>query len=80
MQLRNGALRLLVGPHFNEREPARPPRHLIADHVDRFHVADSSKELFQIRFGGFKRQIAHKELAAHLATSCARCRARPSIG
>src|SRR5437667_260788 len=31
MQLRNGALRLLVGPHFNEREPARPPRHLIAD-------------------------------------------------
>src|SRR5215510_13640249 len=71
VQLRDRALRLLVGSHLDEREPPRPPGHLIADDVHRFHVADSSEKLFEIRFRGFKRQIPDKKLAPHLATSCA---------
>ncbi len=68
VQLFDGFLGFLVRAHFDEREPSRAPRGFIANDLYRFNGASARKELMELRFGGFVREVSHVQFSTHTLT------------
>jgi len=57
--------RVVVGTHLDEREATGPARHLIAHHRDRFHRADTRKQVLQLTLADFEGKIADVQFPTH---------------